>query len=150
MALTQRGEVYAWGHHRVHQLGPVDNDRLLRNEDGAWYMPTPVRLTADRLFGKSNTNTGAMRAGALYNNNGSSSSSIPSSSSSSSSSPPPPSLPPPSLPESIEEEVVQVVAGWGHSALVTASGRVYMAGRNVQGQLGLGPVGCFPMNERGG
>ena len=149
MALTQRGEVYAWGHHRVHQLGPVDNDRLLRNEDGAWYMPTPVRLTADRLFGQINAVPGAMRtsagagsAGALYNNGASSSSS--------SSSPPPPPPPPSSASESIEEEVVQVVAGWGHSALVTASGRVYMAGRNVQGQLGLGPVGCFPMNERGG
>ena len=32
LALTQRGEVYAWGHHRVHQLGPVEESQLLRNE----------------------------------------------------------------------------------------------------------------------
>ena len=32
LALTRRGDVYAWGHHRVHQLGPVDNSLLLRNE----------------------------------------------------------------------------------------------------------------------
>ena len=128
LALTQRGDVYAWGHHRVHQLGPVDDNLLLRNEDGAWYMPTPVMLSADRLFARD------IRA--------------PSSSSSSSSSSP--------LGDSHndeeeeeEEEVVQVVAGWGHSALVTASGRVYMAGRNVQGQLGLGPLDRFPQNERG-
>ena len=42
-----------------------------------------------------------------------------------------------------------MVAGWGHSALVTATGHVYTAGRNVQGQLGLGPLEGFPVNERG-
>ena len=55
------------------------------------------------------------------------------------------------LPASLrqEEDVVAVVAGWGHSALVTAAGHVYTAGRNVQGQLGLGPLEGFPVNERG-
>ena len=40
--------------------------------------------------------------------------------------------------------MVAVVAGWGHSALVTAAGHVYTAGRNVQGQLGLGPLEVRP------
>ena len=116
-------------------------------------MPTPVLLPADRLFAQilhtstptpysgtssssSSTHPGASRAAAAsvsanaYDNTTA------------------------DINTSIEreddnEEVVQVVAGWGHSALVTASGRVYTAGRNMQGQLGLGPVDGFPMNERG-
>jgi hypothetical protein len=44
---------------------------------------------------------------------------------------------------------VQVSAGWGHSALITEDGAVYTCGRNVHGQLGLGPPSNFPLNERG-
>lgn len=43
----------------------------------------------------------------------------------------------------------QVVAGWGHTALISVTGRLYMCGRNVQGQLGLGDISAFPRNERG-
>jgi alpha-tubulin suppressor-like RCC1 family protein len=131
LALTQRGDVYAWGHHRVHQLGPVDDNLLLRNEDGAWYMPTPVLLSADRLFAQDTRATSSTSLSSTT-----STSSLMDSHNHTEE-------------EQEQEEVVQVVAGWGHSALLTASGRVYMAGRNVQGQLGLGPVDRFPQNERG-
>ena len=115
-------------------------------------MPTPVPLTADRLFATASApapgSTATTRASTGAHNNhersSSSSSSSPHSLSESDSSSEEQEQ------EQEQEEVVQVVAGWGHSALVTASGRVYMAGRNVQGQLGLGPVDRFPVNERGG
>ena len=70
--------------------------------------------------------------------------------------------------------VRQVVAGWGHSAVLTVSGQVgfwaacallrrtphidnvsspppqvFICGRNFQGQLGLGDPSIFPQNERG-
>jgi alpha-tubulin suppressor-like RCC1 family protein len=44
---------------------------------------------------------------------------------------------------------MQVVAGWGHSTIVSESGQVFMCGRNAQGQLGLGDPTTFPVNERG-
>ena len=46
-----------------------------------------------------------------------------------------------------DEIVTQVIAGWGHSALVTNEGQMYVCGRNEQGQLGL--EGEFPTNARG-
>eukprot|EP00943_MAST-04B_sp_MAST-4B-sp1_P009641 g9641.t1 len=46
-------------------------------------------------------------------------------------------------------EIVKVTAGWGHSAIVTKDGRVYICGRNVKGQLGLGDPSKFELNERG-
>ena len=45
--------------------------------------------------------------------------------------------------------VRRVVAGWGHTALLTAEGAAYVCGRNFQGQLGLGDPESFPHNERG-
>jgi alpha-tubulin suppressor-like RCC1 family protein len=48
-----------------------------------------------------------------------------------------------------EWEAVRVVAGWGHSAIITRQGQVLMCGRNLHGQLGLGDPGKFPTNERG-
>ena len=45
--------------------------------------------------------------------------------------------------------VRRVVAGWGHTALLTADGACYVCGRNFQGQLGLGDPEAFPHNERG-
>jgi len=44
--------------------------------------------------------------------------------------------------------VRQVVAGWGHSAVLTMAGEVLICGRNFQGQLGLGDPAGFPKNER--
>lgn len=41
-----------------------------------------------------------------------------------------------------------VVAGWGHTAALTASGEVLICGRNYCGQLGLGDPDDFPRNER--
>mmetsp|Transcript_13981 Transcript_13981/g.21458 ORF Transcript_13981/g.21458 Transcript_13981/m.21458 type:complete len:1008 (-) Transcript_13981:345-3368(-) len=46
-------------------------------------------------------------------------------------------------------DVTQVVAGWGHSAVVTASGELHTCGRNFQGQLGLGNPDDLLKNERG-
>ena len=45
--------------------------------------------------------------------------------------------------------VRRVVAGWGHTALLTADGACYVCGRNFQGQIGLGDPEAFPHNERG-
>eukprot|EP00629_Pelagomonadales_sp_RCC1024_P015030 CAMPEP_0119261496 /NCGR_PEP_ID=MMETSP1329-20130426/1542_1 /TAXON_ID=114041 /ORGANISM="Genus nov. species nov., Strain RCC1024" /LENGTH=670 /DNA_ID=CAMNT_0007261061 /DNA_START=319 /DNA_END=2327 /DNA_ORIENTATION=+ len=45
--------------------------------------------------------------------------------------------------------VARVVAGWGHTALLTADGEAHVCGRNFQGQLGLGDPESFPHNERG-
>ena len=45
--------------------------------------------------------------------------------------------------------ISQVVAGWGHTGLLTESGIAYLCGRNWQGQLGLGDPDGFPKNERG-
>jgi alpha-tubulin suppressor-like RCC1 family protein len=42
----------------------------------------------------------------------------------------------------------QVVAGWGHTAVLTDCGEVLICGRNLQGQLGLGDPKNFPKNER--
>lgn len=42
----------------------------------------------------------------------------------------------------------QVIAGWGHSAVVCDNGDVYICGRNAQGQLGLGDPNKFERNER--
>ena len=59
-------------------------------------------------------------------------------------------LPKPQLVESLRRvNVKQVVAGWGHSAVLTAQGQVFICGRNYQGQLGLGDPDGFPQNERG-
>ena len=35
-----------------------------------------------------------------------------------------------------DKQVCQVVAGWGHSAVLSRDGRVFICGRNFQGQLG--------------
>jgi alpha-tubulin suppressor-like RCC1 family protein len=59
-------------------------------------------------------------------------------------------LPKPRLVESISHlDVCQVVAGWGHSAILTNRGKVFICGRNLRGQLGLGNPEKFPKNERG-
>lgn len=59
-------------------------------------------------------------------------------------------LPCPRVVESLRcERIKQVEAGWGHSAVVTWEGAVLVCGRNVKGQLGLGPPNAFPVNERG-
>ena len=45
-------------------------------------------------------------------------------------------------------DIVNVVAGWGHSAVVTRDGDIYICGRHVKGQLGLGDRKFSPrMNE---
>lgn len=96
IALTKLGQVFTWGHNRVGQLGYCNSQFLPRNVKGAYFIPTPKKVTS--LF---------------------------------------------------EHDIVQVVAGWGHSAVLTRSGDLYTCGRNAQGQLGLGdPVG-FKKNERG-
>lgn len=46
-------------------------------------------------------------------------------------------------------KVSHVVAGWGHTSILTEDGNVMMCGRNFQGQLGLGDPSSFPTNERG-
>lgn len=46
-------------------------------------------------------------------------------------------------------DVDQVYAGWGHSAVLTTGGELYVCGRNVKGPLGLGDPENFEKNERG-
>ncbi len=48
-----------------------------------------------------------------------------------------------------DKGIIQVVAGWGHSAALSKTGQVFICGRNVQGQLGLGNPEKFLQNERG-
>jgi hypothetical protein len=43
----------------------------------------------------------------------------------------------------------QVSAGWGHTSVLTREGSVFVCGRNCKGQLGLGSLTGFPINERG-
>ena len=49
----------------------------------------------------------------------------------------------------VDELVVQVAAGWGHSACLTEKGDLFTCGRNQRGQLGLGEPSAFPVNDRG-
>uniref|UniRef100_A0A7S2HV15 RCC1-like domain-containing protein n=1 Tax=Octactis speculum TaxID=3111310 RepID=A0A7S2HV15_9STRA len=58
-------------------------------------------------------------------------------------------LPTPKRVMSLHHTIRQVVAGWGHSAVLTVSGEVLICGRNYQGQLGLGSPEEFQKNERG-
>jgi len=95
IALTTDG-VYTWGHNRVGQLGYGNSSQAKRNNDGAYFIPVPQKVTC--LSGV---------------------------------------------------DVTDVVAGWGHSAVLTSAGEVYICGRNFQGQLGLGFPDRFPKNERG-
>lgn len=44
----------------------------------------------------------------------------------------------------LAQNIVKVVAGWGHSAALTVDGQLYVCGRNFQGQLGLGSPQGFP------
>ena len=44
--------------------------------------------------------------------------------------------------------VVNISAGWGHSAIITANNKIYMCGRNFRGQIGINPAHCH-LNERG-
>lgn len=97
LALTITGDVYAWGHNRVGQLGYQNENVAQRNVEGAHFLPTPMLVQ---------------------------------------------NLPP-------YLNVCQVVAGWGHSAIVTKCGELWVCGRNFKGQLGLGDPSQFPMNERG-
>ena len=49
------------------------------------------------------------------------------------------------------EAIKSVSAGWGHSVVITESGKAYSCGRNTNGQLGLGDLklGSLKINERG-
>ncbi len=53
------------------------------------------------------------------------------------------------VPSLSDKGIIQVISGWGHSAALSKRGQVFVCGRNVQGQLGLGNPGNFPQNERG-
>ncbi|CAM9461344.1 unnamed protein product [Ectocarpus sp. 12 AP-2014] len=41
MALTCQGQVYAWGHNRVAQLGIGNSFTVPRNMEGAYFLPSP-------------------------------------------------------------------------------------------------------------
>ncbi len=45
--------------------------------------------------------------------------------------------------------VVEAQCGWGHTVARASDGAVFVCGRNAHGQLGLGDIGRFPVNERG-
>eukprot|EP01038_Epipyxis_sp_PR26KG_P007197 gene7197-9819_t len=50
------------------------------------------------------------------------------------------------------DPIIQVAAGWGHSAILTDRGQVYVCGRNVENQLGLGDdssvLSTLKLNEK--
>jgi alpha-tubulin suppressor-like RCC1 family protein len=49
----------------------------------------------------------------------------------------------------IPRQITRIAAGWGHSCLLGDQGDVYICGRNVENQLGLGSAGGRYINERG-
>jgi hypothetical protein len=119
------------GHNRVGQLGIMNIIGFPVNNEGAYYVPTPLRVH-DLPQGVQFQQVLCVCVYAVclcvwcvsvcYNN----------------------------IFEFIHMFLsVQVSAGWGHSALITEDGAVYTCGRNVHGQLGLGPPSNFPLNERG-
>ena len=93
IVLTNKNEIYSWGHNRVGQLGYVNNPTVPRNVEGAFYLPKPAQIKG--IFA-----------------------------------------------EDASKVITQLVAGWGHSGLLTSDGTPYLCGRNIVGQLGLGIV-CF-------
>ena len=96
IVLTNKNEIYSWGHNRVGQLGYVNNPSVPRNVEGAFYLPKPAQIKG--IFA-----------------------------------------------EDTSKVITQLVAGWGHSGLLTSDGTPYLCGRNIVGQLGLGIV-CFFVN----
>jgi alpha-tubulin suppressor-like RCC1 family protein len=58
-------------------------------------------------------------------------------------------VPSPRLVESLSAlEVTKVSAGWGHTAVITAAGHLWVCGRGLHGQLGVGDPRQLPVNER--
>ena len=50
----------------------------------------------------------------------------------------------------VSSRIVDIAAGWGHSACLSDAGQVFVCGRNVEGQLGLNnQYYSLPVNERG-
>lgn len=51
-------------------------------------------------------------------------------------------LEPKLVPDVYKLNIIHISAGWGHSAIVTDKGKLYMCGRNSLGQLGINPKYC--------
>lgn len=51
----------------------------------------------------------------------------------------------------LSERVKNIACGWGHSVIVSESGKAFSCGRNTDGQLGIGnqSLGSLKVNERG-
>lgn len=130
IALTTQDQVYSWGHNRVGQLGYSINQHMSKNQEGAYFLPTPQLVPLPILSEHFNL-IGRQDIVESMNDTTGNISGMQTSQ---------------SLQSSIQ--IKQVVAGWGHSCLVTTDGVGYVCGRNQHGQLGLGEPSKFPINER--
>jgi hypothetical protein len=150
IVLTVQDQVYSWGHNRVGQLGYSINNNMSKNHEGAYFLPTPQPVPLPH-FAEHYSLIGRQD---IVENCNESDMNI-------SHSPPPHSFagaafadtPPPlqrSLSSSLQSmiQIKHVIAGWGHSCLITTDGIGYVCGRNQHGQLGLGEPRNFPLNER--
>ena len=134
LAWTNRGSVHAWGDNSFGELGTGDK----RQHDGVVTvdLPTGGNAVKDAVCGGHHALV-VMQDGGVYawgknvmgqlGNGAASNESVTS----------------PILLDTLPdledgEKVVRAFAGFGHSALLTARGKLYVAGDNAQGQLGIG------------
>ena len=128
--------VYTWGHNRVGQLG-VGNEQLFPLNYEGFMQSTPFHVSYltsknDDLCRTRDSDPDQANDREKSNKRQSEAQSHPLLEK-----------------EATYEPIIKVVAGWGHSAMLSCHGSVYVCGRNCKGQLGLGDIKRFPKNERG-
>jgi hypothetical protein len=158
IALTAQDQVYSWGHNRVGQLGYSINTNMSKNHEGAYFLPTPKLVPLPplaehySLIGRQdlveNFNESQDMMNISHSPPPSPAPSLYPSLSTNTSSPSPPPSSSSCRPLQSTIQIKHVIAGWGHSCLVTTDGIGYLCGRNQHGQLGLGDPNNFPLNER--
>lgn len=133
LAWTSKGNVFSWGDNTFGELGagdkrshdgivPVDTPSGVRPKDVACGGHHALLVTPEgRVFAWGKNNVGQLGNGEASNEG------VPS-----------PTAVPPLVNLEDAEKVNRVYAGYGHSALLTSRGNVFVAGDNGLGQLGTG------------